>query len=399
MQTESAGYSFGELLLSLLKWKKFIFLNVLTVAVITAIVSLLLPKWWTSQTTLILETPGLVMNLGSVAGVDLSSFGLGGGSVEYQRNLAILGSRRLAMTVIKEFDLQSEYQTENMEATLESFYEHLEVDFDDELEVLNVSFETKDDSIRCVEILKFLVFTLDRINKELSVQSARNQRVFLERKYKRTIFEVDSLATIMKQYQTQHDVISFEEQVTASVELIAEIQKEILKTEIQLNLAESAVGINHPDYLILQSSLYEIKNQLKRVMKKEKGIEIALRYEDIVEVGYRLKWLETELLIKEKILEFLLPQYEASKLEESRNTPTLSVLDHPVTPELRSRPRRTLMVLAFSGLAFLLSTGFVGFIEYVRKNRDNPTVAALTSELGFLLPRRFKSARRQNDTE
>ena len=50
-----------------------------------------------------------------------------------------------------------------------------------------------------------------------------------------------------------------------------------------------------------------------------------------------------EVSLQQKILEFLLPQYEQAKIQEAKDTPTVQVLDKAVTPVKRKKPKRRLL--------------------------------------------------------
>ena len=92
----------------------------------------------------------------------------------------------------------------------------------------------------------------------------------------------------------------------------------------------------------------------------------------------RLKEIEQELSnienipardakIKEMLYQLLSQEYELAKIEEAKSMPTIQVLDAAVVPEVKSKPKRMLMVV-LSGIVALLASVLLAFVrEYVAR--------------------------------
>ena len=64
--------------------------------------------------------------------------------------------------------------------------------------------------------------------------------------------------------------------------------------------------------------------------------------------------------IQRRVFMLLTAQYEDMRVQETRDTPTLTVLDSARAPEIRSRPRRVVIVLAATFAAVALGLAWVG---------------------------------------
>jgi uncharacterized protein involved in exopolysaccharide biosynthesis len=73
--------------------------------------------------------------------------------------------------------------------------------------------------------------------------------------------------------------------------------------------------------------------------------------------------LYRNLLIQQKILEFLVPLYEQARIDEQKDVPVVLVLDKAVPAERKDRPKRSLIVAIASVIALLVSV----FSYVVRK--------------------------------
>jgi uncharacterized protein involved in exopolysaccharide biosynthesis len=81
-------------------------------------------------------------------------------------------------------------------------------------------------------------------------------------------------------------------------------------------------------------------------------------------------------------MEFLLPLYEQAKIDEKKDTPVVLVLDTAVPPQRKSKPKRTLIVLIFTALAFMFASSWAFLSEiYDREKERNAKVAAIADEL------------------
>jgi uncharacterized protein involved in exopolysaccharide biosynthesis len=66
-----------------------------------------------------------------------------------------------------------------------------------------------------------------------------------------------------------------------------------------------------------------------------------------------------ELKLQETLLESMVRQYEIAKLDESKEGPVLQQVDVALPPDRKSKPSRTLIVLASTAAAFLLASAWV----------------------------------------
>ena len=64
--------------------------------------------------------------------------------------------------------------------------------------------------------------------------------------------------------------------------------------------------------------------------------------------------------IQRRVFTMLTSQLEDARVQEMRDTPTITVLDRARPPEIRTRPKRSLIVLASTMASLLLSAGWLG---------------------------------------
>ena len=72
-----------------------------------------------------------------------------------------------------------------------------------------------------------------------------------------------------------------------------------------------------------------------------------------------LQKLESEYQLQQNILTNLAIEYNNNKIKLNKDTPIFSVIDEVSVPNVRSEPKRGLLVIIFTFLGLVLSFGFV----------------------------------------
>jgi len=83
-----------------------------------------------------------------------------------------------------------------------------------------------------------------------------------------------------------------------------------------------------------------------------------------------------ELKLQETLLEGMVRQYEIAKLDEAKEGPSLQQVDVAQVPDYKSRPSRSLIVLASTLIALLLVSAWVVVRRYAAVLREVDPVAA-----------------------
>ena len=83
--------------------------------------------------------------------------------------------------------------------------------------------------------------------------------------------------------------------------------------------------------------------------------------------------LTTTVKVQEAVYEFLMEQYEQYRIQESRDTPTVQVLDRAVPAERKAKPIRWLICVCATVGAFALSLVLAALLEAgARLRREDP---------------------------
>lgn len=295
---------------------------------------------------------------------DLTGGGVVGRELSLYEN--ILMSRRCIEDVIVKFKLNDDWDYKYMQDAIKYFREKvLEIKKDKLAGTMDIGVYDKNPQ-RAKEIAEYLIEKLNTINIELSVQNARNNREFIEARYKSARDDLKKAEDSLRHYQDIYgiapDVIT---KMVAQTEV--QLEAEIASEEVKLDLLKKIVSPDQNEVKLQEEKIALLKKQLNDVKNSPDVNNSILRLKGKPEIVINYLRLVREVEIQNKILQFLLPIYEQAKIEEKKEMPSVLVLDQPSLPEYKVKPKRVLIISIVTVLVFTLSYLFA-FVRYQVKS-------------------------------
>ncbi len=381
--------SLFEILSTLLLNRKIIFLWTTVVTVSAIIFSLIMPESYRAEAVLLPSTTsnsffeGITQSLGIEGVGDLLG---SGGSDQTYRLKSILESRTMAEKTIEKFNLMERYNEELLDDAIKVFAGRMDVSINEDgtmgisatakTKYFSFGTESKETSKLSAEITNYLVEQLDKINKELKLQKARNEKAFIQKRFDKTKRDLDSVATRLKEFSEQYGVISLPDQVKALVDISAQLDAQILIKEVELKSVKGYLNGEHPKILQLENEIEELKVKLKELKGDVAANELSTLlpgFKSVPSLAMQFFNLKRDVEVQSLLYKFLIQQLEQTKLQEARDTPTIQVLDYARAPQRRTSPWRTLIVLIAVFAGGLLGIGHALMHDRVlslEKNED-----------------------------
>ncbi|MCD4690740.1 hypothetical protein K8S17_04690 [bacterium] len=345
----------SDYFLVIIRRRRLILLNVFAVAVITAIVSLILPSWYTSTGSILPSESGR-SNVGIMSMIE-STFpllGIPGVSAPSEAMLAILTSRRIAEQVIDANDLTSIYRSRNLDDAVRTLGKRTRIDVT-ENGVLRVVAEARDTE-RAAAIATSYITSLERYNQEVRTTSGRRMREFVELRIAETAVALVDAEERLADFQTEHASVEIGEQARAAITVLAGAEAEVMASQIQLGILRSYANENHPSVVELETRIREQQRVLVSLRAGDgsgsPGASPSLG--ELPELGLELVRLTRAVEVQSGVFYLLSQELESAKIQEARDTPTVQILDTPRPADRRTRPQRKLMVI-IGGLVGLLA--------------------------------------------
>lgn len=229
---------------------------------------------------------------------------------------------------------------------------------------------------------------LDRLNQELAFTSARQTRVFVERRLAETR---DSLAVCqarLEEFQRANRMVAIDEQARAAVEVASRLQGELIGLEAQLEVQKRYSTGAYSRTRDLEFRIAALRGRLATLAGTgepagaDGGDPLSISFSQIPGLGRRLADLMLEVKTQQAVFTLLTTQYQQSKIDEARDIPTIQVLDEASPPVFRSAPRRRSLVVG--GLVGGLGAGvLLAFaFEYLGRALAGPSGLTLRRRLG-----------------
>jgi uncharacterized protein involved in exopolysaccharide biosynthesis len=393
--TQDKEVGFWEIISVFVKWRRLLVVSFFAAAILTLVVSLFLPNWYSSKALLFppqQETGGL--GLSSLLGGGLAGM-LSGGSrmalptfaTQSDIYAAVLKSRKVAEGVIAEHDLIKLYGTKTVEKTVLEFSGHLDARVEPD-GMIRLSFEDKEPQ-RAAAVAQSLIDELNKVNSEVNAAQATATRKFVEERLDQTKTDLTRAENEYRDFQQDNRAISLDDQMRAVISSLAELKGQMVLAEIELGVLRRTFLPGHTSVKQHEAKIEEIKKQINIL---EEGSPDSIKSVFSIPVsaapnlGLELARLTRNLKIQATIFELLTQQYEQSKIQEKKDTPTIQILDAPAVPERKSRPKRTIMAIMAGMLSMLMSIAAVFIKEFIdrQKQADTETYRQLEKMLSVL---------------
>lgn len=312
------------------------------VAVLAVGVSLLLPKWYLAESTILPPTEGgdtFGLMGALIENTTLSRLGLFTSTTPSDMYVEILKSRTLRESLIVDFDLQRLYRRQNMDVALKELGTHVKVAAAP-TGVVTLRVEDRDPR-RASDMANHLVDDLDRFNRESMNTRAKRTREFLERRLVESRVTLSRAESTLTAYEQKNRIVASSE--SPAVGAMAEAISQRMNLEVRRSYLSSYSRQGSAPLRQLDAEIGAMDRELAKLPGlKQESSRLVLDAE-----------------IQRRVFTLLTAQYEDMRVQELRDTPTVTVLDRARAPQLRSRPKRGIIVVAATLSAVLLGLAWV----------------------------------------
>jgi len=375
---DQSSFDLFELLKIVLANRKLIAVIVILAALAAVLYSLLAPQIWASRasffavgeaiTDLPFNIPGISSISASLLGTDSSD--------KAENFITVMQSRTFSEEVIRKFKLIPYFKLHNpdslrnMDDALKKLSSKvISMDIDTNSGLISIAAKTKNKQLS-LDIVNHYLKRLDEYNRKQKVTQSKLNREFLEERVNETRAILDSLIAVNRSFQEKNKAIDLETQAKAMVDSYGALIAEKMKLDIELELAKASYGNSSPllKELVLKKEVLEKQIKSLENSGKTPKPEYLLDIDKIPQISSQYAQIKMNLEIYKAVYEFLYPQYEAARLSELKDMPTLEILDQPRLAGRRDSPRRAIICIIATLVAFLAAIMIALIKEMVVKN-------------------------------
>jgi tyrosine-protein kinase Etk/Wzc len=338
------GPTAGDLLHVARTRARFLILNVAITTLVALGVSLVLPKWYTARAVLL---PPSEDEIGSAL-TQLMPRGFGairlpGAPTLADVFVAVLKSRSVADRIVERFDLVKRYKARDAETATKELEGHVKFLVGDEGTIAILAEDREPQT--AAAMANAYVEELDSFNLKTRTSSAKRTRAFIEERLDVAKRDLAAAEDRMRDYQQARNLPAMAPTDRGDSDVGARLMAQKIALEVKLQ--------------VLRQSLAEDSEDVRRVRQELAAIERQVG--GLPRAGVEIMRLWRDVKVQEQVFELLTAQLEEARIRETRDTPTVQLLDPAKVPLHKSRPKRALVVLAgfLIGLAGSLSAALL----------------------------------------
>jgi tyrosine-protein kinase Etk/Wzc len=368
------GIDVLDLLLVLARNKRKLIGVPFLVAVVTALASLTMDNVFTGTARILPPQQSSSGSLAMLAQLSGASAILGSASGARNADLyaGMLKGHTIADKLIQRFKLQERFKKETILDTRRTLASRTEITAGRD-SIISVSFEDTDPKL-AASVANAYVEELQELTQGLAITEASQRRVFFEQQLKKARVELANAEGALRKTQETTGLIQLDHQGRAIIEAIARLRAEIATKEVQVVASRSFATDSNPELIVLRQQLVGLRAELGKLEKSgiNGGGDVFIPSGKVPEAGLEYARKLRDLKYGEAIFELMAKQYEVAKLDEAKDMALIQFLDPAVPPDRKTKPFRSLIVLAMTFLAGVIMLLWVLVREAMARARTDP---------------------------
>ncbi len=361
-----------DYLIVLAKQKWFIVIFTVSVTLITAVYSLMLPEVFKAETKLLPpgksnKTSLLMREIGGMIGINQNS----GKISDPSSIVGILSSRTIYDRIIDKFDLMDIFEAIYMEDAREILSGYVQLNNDKFSGIITITVYNKDPKL-AADLANGFVEELKNLMQTIAITEASQRRLFFEEELKKAKENLIASEDAMVEFQEKTGALRVEDQTKAVIKSMAEIRAQIATKEVELKVMKTYSTLNNPDFQMSLEALKGLKHELNKLEEKgdiSPNPLLTTGMLPVVGTDYIRKL--RDLKFNETLFELMAKQYEAARIDEANDPAIIQVLDKAIPPERRFKPHRRKMVTVSFITSLFLSVFLAFLIEYLARWQPN----------------------------
>lgn len=370
--------------------KKIIILFVFFVSIITVIYSFIIPRTFSSTTSILPPDESSVSNTGLSSLIQNVSGGmpLSGNSMTGKASIYkyILKSRENVDYIINKLELKKLPQFKKFDDLDLNFIISSSINVDADRNgmmfvttFLNTPYfsnmmQDQETAKLASDIANISIEGLDVLNRKLNNSKAVRKLEFISKVLDEKNAALDSLDITLEKFMNVNKVLSIDKQTSATIGNAVEVGSELARAEIDLKLKQQEYENNSPIITALQQKISSLRQQYMDIQSGGlvNNDKYSLPLNNVANLARQYQILIRDQKILEQLKLYLETQKYQEAIQAESDVPTIEVLDKAIPLKTRVSPSRSVMLTT----SIIISTIFI--LAFV-------TVIALRKGYLFLL--------------
>ena len=282
--------------------------------------------------------------------------------------------------LIQRFNLKAEYGKKLLSDTRKVFEKRATVDGGAKDGLIHIAVQDHDPG-RAAEIANGYVDEFRTLSQHLAIGEAAQRRLFLEGQVNQTKKQLADAEEVMKTTEQKTGLIELNSQARALIDSAAYVRAQIAAKQVQIQGMKAYATEQNPGVTQAEQELTTLRAQMKSLTGSESSDGMIIPKGQVTEAGLEFMRKLRDLKFYDAEFALLTKQLEIARLDEAREGSMIQVVDPALTPDRRSFPHRTLMVLTSAASGLFLGILMVLVLARFAALQSNPQTGSLLAEI------------------
>jgi uncharacterized protein involved in exopolysaccharide biosynthesis len=308
--------------------------------------------------------------------------GLGGIATNGQLLMGILAGETVVDKVIDRFDLMNVYEKEYRVGMREYVTSNvLELTEDTKSGIVTVAV-LDEDPARAAEMANAFVEELKRVLQSLAIGEAAQRRLFFEQQLIQAHKTLGDAEDELQRYQEKSGLAAMEPQIQAMLESIESLRAKVAAKEVEISSLRTYAQSGNPNLKRAQTELAALRAELDKLERQQTrnadgqaGRAASLGEAPQLGLEYQRRLRDVKFAFA--MYEMMMRQFEAAKIDESREAIAVQVIDPAAPPDYKYKPKRGRIILLAllaglcAGMVWVLSADYMAAMKKVFEGKPS----------------------------
>jgi uncharacterized protein involved in exopolysaccharide biosynthesis len=274
----------------------------------------------------------------------------------------ILESRTVRESLVARFGLLDRYKTHQLDIAATRLAANTNIRENPKSGIITITVKADSPAV-AASLAQGYVEELNRVVTRNSTSAARRERLFLEERLKEIKQDLDSSSAALSQFSSKNKTIDLPSQGKAMMESGLKLEDQLIVAQAELAGLRQTYSEDNLRVRAAEARIGELQRQMNKELGSPEGIGQRAHdsaypsFSELPTLGLTLAELERKTRVEEALWEGLTKQYEAAKVQEAKEIPTVRVLDEASIPQRKSAPARLSIVM--TGAVLSLATACI----------------------------------------
>jgi uncharacterized protein involved in exopolysaccharide biosynthesis len=288
--------------------------------------------------------------------------------------VGMLNSRPVADAIIQKFNLKADYHSRDMTAARKKLANYTTVTAEKSGFIL-VSVSDKDKK-RVADMGNAYVEELRALTRHLAVTEASRRRLYYEEELKDAKESLITAETTFQQVQQNKGLVALDAQAKAMIESLTALRAKAAAKQVELQALRSYATDRNPEVEITQRELTSIQDEISRLEARNHTSNLPdLGLEDVPGAGLEYLRAEHDVKYRQALFDLLIRQYDGARLDESKESTIIQVVEPAIEPDRKSSPKRMQIALLFTVAGLFISCIGVLILWWLKLAHAEPQLA------------------------